>query len=489
MKIKELLKEIEFQCLQGNLEEEITGFCQDNRSVEKGDLFVCIAGARFDTHNCIDDIAKKGAKLIVVERKVTTEVEGVTIVLVSDTRRVLPLIAAAYYGHPADKLTTIGVTGSKGKTTTTHMLADMLRSAGYKVGTIGTNGAIFGDNIVELNNSTPDPQQIQMYLSMMVKAGCTHAVIEVSSQGMKQHRVDGFTFDYSIFTNISTGDHIGPNEHKDFEEYLYCKAMLLEHSKLGFVNMDDEHCKDLLKYITKPVKFFGENKVANIVISNVKKVFEHGQPGIVFETSNELKGTFYVNLPGEFNSKNALAAISVANEIGVSIEEINDALGHMNIKGRLDMVYRSPKFSVCVDFAHNGFSTRNLLVALREYKPKRLVCVFGADGNRSKHRRYEMGEASGNLADLSIITAGHNRFESFEDILKDIHVGMDKTTGSYLVIPNRKEAIKYAIEHAEEGDLITIIGLGHETYQEENGMKYPHSDTEYVKQVIKGLGL
>ena len=272
MKIKELLKEIEFQCLQGNLEEEITGFCQDNRSVEKGDLFVCIAGARFDTHNCIDDIAKKGAKLIVVERKVTTEVEGVTIVLVSDTRRVLPLIAAAYYGHPADKLTTIGVTGSKGKTTTTHMLADMLRSAGYKVGTIGTNGAIFGDNIVELNNSTPDPQQIQMYLSMMVKAGCTHAVIEVSSQGMKQHRVDGFTFDYSIFTNISTGDHIGPNEHKDFEEYLYCKAMLLEHSKLGFVNMDDEHCKDLLKYITKPVKFFGENKVANIVISNVKSI-------------------------------------------------------------------------------------------------------------------------------------------------------------------------------------------------------------------------
>ena len=167
---------------------------------------------------------------------------------------------------------------------------------------------------------------------------------------------------------------------------------------------------------------------------------------------------------------------------------MNQALNHMNIKGRIDMVYRGA-FSVCVDFAHNGYSTRNLLEALREYRPKRLVCVFGADGNRSKSRRYEMGEASGKLADLSIVTAGHNRYERFEDILKDIHVGLDKTMGSYIVIPDRKQAIRYAIEHAREGDVITIIGLGHESYQEENGIKYPHSDTEFVKQVIQELGL
>ena len=168
---------------------------------------------------------------------------------------------------------------------------------------------------------------------------------------------------------------------------------------------------------------------------------------------------------------------------------MNRALTHLNIKGRIDMVFQNDKFSVCVDFAHNGYSTRNLLEALREYRPKRIVCVFGADGNRSKSRRYEMGEASGRLADLSIVTAGHNRWETFEDIAKDIQVGLAKTTGSYIIIPNREDAIRYAIEHAEQGDMITIIGLGHETYQEENGKKYPHSDTEFVKRVIHELKL
>ena len=488
VKIKNLFERIEHICLQGDMNGEITGFCQDNRKVQAGDLFVCIAGARFDTHNCIDDIVARGAKLIIVERQVKAP-EGVCVVLVADTRKAVPLLAAAYYNYPAEKLITVGITGSKGKTTTTHMLADILRAAGYQTATIGTNGAIIGEDIYELNNTTPDPQEVQMYLSMMVKAGCTHAVIEVSSQGMKQHRVDGILFDYGVFTNISEGDHIGPNEHKDFEEYLTCKAMLIEHSKLGFVNKDDKHIDAFMKKISKPVRFFGYDQAADYIASDVEKTFTNGNPGISFHVNGKCQADIVVNLPGDFNVMNALAAVSVAHAIGVEEEAMNKALGHLNIKGRIDMVYRSDKFSVCVDFAHNGYSTRNLLEALREYRPKRLVCVFGADGNRSKSRRYEMGEASGRLADLSIITAGHNRWEKFEDILTDIHVGLDKTPGSYIVIPKRQEAIRYAIEHAEEGDLITIIGLGHETYQEENGVKYPHSDTEFVRQVIKELGL
>lgn len=488
MKIKTLLERLEYTLLQGSLDDTITGISHDNRQVSPGDAFLCITGARFDAHDFVADVAAKGAALIIVEKDVPMP-ESVTIVKVESTRLAAPLLACAFYGYPAEKLITVGITGSKGKTTTTHMLADMLRAQGFETGTIGTNGAIFGDKLFELNNSTPDPMEIQMYLAMMVKHGCTHAVIEVSSQGMKQHRVDGFTFDYGIWTNISEGDHIGGIEHKDFAEYLYCKAMLIEHSKLGFVFRDDPHTDAFMKHITVPVRFFGYGETSDCIIYHVEKTFENNTPGFTFSAKGDFAGSYAIHMPGSFNVTNAMAAICAAEKLGVSNEAINEALTHLNIKGRIDMVYRGEKFSVCVDFAHNGYSTRNHLAALREFRPKRIVCVFGADGNRSKSRRYEMGEASGLLADFSIVTAGHNRYETFEQILADIHVGLDKTGGAYIVIPNREDAIRYAIEHAEEGDLITIIGLGHETYQEENGVKYPHSDTEFVKRVIKELGL
>ena len=489
MKIREILERIPFQCLQGSLDGEITGYCHDNRQVKPGDMFICIKGARFDTHDCVEDVAKKGARMIVVQKPVTV-LADVTVILVEDTRRASAFLAAAFYGHPAERMTVVGVTGSKGKTTVTHMLADILRAFGRQVGTLGTNGAVIGENIYELNNTTPDAQEVQMYLRMMADAGCTHAVVEVSSQGLKQHRVDGFTFDYGIWTNISEGDHIGPNEHKDFEEYLYCKAQLLQHSRQAFVHVDDVHVEQLMKYVTVPVIYYGYGERADYRAEQVEKTYDEvsGEPGISFHVSGRMNGQFHVNMPGEFNVMNALAAVSAADVMGVSHDAMEQALSHMNIKGRIDMVYRGA-FSVCVDFAHNGYSTRNLLEALREYRPKRLVCVFGADGNRSKSRRYEMGEASGRLADLSIVTAGHNRYETFEDILKDIHVGLDRTAGSYIVIPKREDAIRYAVEHAEAGDVIAIIGLGHETYQEENGRKYPHSDTEFVKRVIREMGL
>ncbi len=489
MKLVQLLEYIPYEVLTGSTEVEIARLARDNRDVKAGDLFICIRGARFDTHNCVAQIAEKAAA-VVVERQVDIPADcKATVILVPDTRKAEAFLEAAYYGHPAEKMVMIGVTGSKGKTTTTHMLADILRADGHKVGTIGTNGAIIGDKIYELTNTTPAACDIQMYLSMMVKEGCDVAVVECSSQGLMQHRVGGFTFDYGIFTNISTGDHIGPNEHKDFDDYLYCKGMLIRNSKMGFVNQDDPFTAKMLETIHTPVKTFGRQNTADYYATGFGKTFEEGEPGIEFDVNGLYEDHIQVNFPGEFNVGNAMAAISVAHHMKASPEAIKYALTHMKITGRIDMVYRSDKFSVCVDFAHNGYSTRNLLEALREYRPKRLVCVFGADGNRSKHRRYEMGEASGRLADLSIITSGHNRWETFEAILKDIHVGLDKTTGSYIIIPDRKEAVRYAIEHAQEGDVITIIGLGHEHYQEENGIMYPYSDTEYVLGLIEELKL
>lgn len=500
-RIAELLEGMEYEWLRGeNPEMPISGLTHDNREIQAGDLFVCIAGARFDTHTILDKIAAAGAAAAVVSQEVSAEElpEQFGIIRVADSRLAAAQLAAAWYSHPARQLQQIiGVTGSKGKTTVTHMLADILRAEGYEVGTIGSNGAIIRGEIHELSNTTPDAMEVQMYLAKMVNCGCDIAVVECSSQGLMQHRVSGFTFDYGIFTNISEGDHISPTEHKDFEEYLRCKAMLLQNSRRAAVFSQDAHTPELLECLGERAEneiiLYGleQNDDGKRLLYNkycaggIEKIYENGRPGQRFHlTGGGYDMTVALNLPGDFNVTNALAAISVAAELHVSPEAISRTMANLSIKGRLDIVYSDERFAVCVDFAHNGYSTRNLLEALREYRPKRLVCIFGADGNRAKSRRYEMGEASGRLADLSIVTSGHNRWERFEEILADIMTGLGPTGGSYLVIPDRKEAIRYAIEHVQQGDMITVIGLGHETYQEENGVKYPYSDTEYVLSVI-----
>ncbi|MGI6106703.1 MAG: Mur ligase family protein [Lachnospiraceae bacterium] len=551
MKIKDLIRGIPCTWLAGDPETEVTGICHDNRKMRQGDAFICVAGARFDTHTLIGQIAEAGASLIVVEKDVPLP-RGAAAVRVEDSRLACPLLAAAFYGHPAEKMKTVGITGSKGKTTTAHMAAQMLRCAGKTVGTIGTNGAIMPDRperneipgadrktchpcgetpgsvVYELDNTTPDPIELQMYLAMMAKAGCTHAVIEVSSQAMKQHRVDGFIFDCGIWTNIEEGDHIGPNEHKDFAEYLRCKAGLINHSRIGFVNCDDPHLDAFLRYVNlsdgsdgrpKRLWYFGTSQKADFRLSGFRETFDENEkrPGIAFDvTLREPAGgepaeggekaadagdggtrTEHLTaaFPGKFNMYNAAAAFCAADRMGVPVSAVNEGLNRLKIRGRFDIVFDNGHFRVCVDFAHNGYSTRNHLSALREYRPRRIVCVFSADGNRSVYRRTEMGEASALLADFSIVTEGHNRFETFEAICSDILKGIESAEkqmghkACYWVIPNRETAIRYAIENAQEGDFITILGLGHESYQEENGKKYPHADIEYVRKVCAELGL
>ncbi|MCR4672820.1 MAG: UDP-N-acetylmuramoyl-L-alanyl-D-glutamate--2,6-diaminopimelate ligase [Lachnospiraceae bacterium] len=507
MKSSELLKDIPFRMLCGSLDREVTGLCADTRSVSGGDVFICIKGARFDSHSQIARIAEADPALIVVSEEWTggngaavKEVSGANIVAVADTREAKAFIAAAFYGYPSKKLTVIGITGSKGKTTSAHMITSILEKAGFVTGLIGTNGAFTGQNITEssganrehyteasysLANTTPDSEEMQKYLAEMVRNGCTHAVIECSSQGLMLHRCDAIDFAYGIFTNIEHGDHVGPNEHSSFEEYLYCKGLLLKKSRTAIVNRDNEHTAELLADVETPVIYYGESEGSDYRISQVADASVAGTPGTAFRVSGRLEDSFEVDLPGTFNAWNALAAIAVTNELGISREAMKDALSAISIKGRLEMVYSSPELSICVDFAHNGYSTRNLLTALRKYEPKRLVCVFGADGNRAVSRRIEMGEASGSLADLSIITSGHNRWETFDQILPWIKQGIDPTHGEYIVIPDREEAIRHAVYEHEDGDLVAIIGLGHENYQEANGVKRLYSDREFALRTVK----
>lgn len=511
MKSQELLKDIPYRLICGDLESEVTGICADTRNVSAGDVFICIKGVRFDSHSKIAEIARMKPALIVVSEEWAganfpadmesgTELSGANIAAVADTREAKAFIAAAFYGNPSGKLTVIGITGSKGKTTSAHMITSILEKAGFKTGLIGTNGAFTGQNITEssgmnrehyteasysLANTTPDSDEMQKYLAEMVDNGCTHAVIECSSQGLMLHRCDAIDFRYGIFTNIEHGDHVGPNEHSSFEEYLFCKGLLLKKSRTAIVNRDNEHTSQLLADVETPVIFYGHTDESDYRISQVEDTYEDGAPGIAFHVSGKLEGDFEVDLPGTFNAENALAAVAVCSELGISTGAMKEALSGISIKGRLEMVYTSPELSICVDFAHNGYSTGNLLKALRSYRPKRLVCVFGADGNRAVSRRIEMGEASGSLADLSIITSGHNRWETFDQILPYIKQGIDPTGGKYIVIPDREEAIRHAIFEHEDGDLITIIGLGHENYQEANGVKRLYSDREFALRTVR----
>lgn len=526
MRIERLFENVPYVLLQGAPDAEVTGICHDTRTVRPGDAFVCVKGARFDTHDMVGEIAAAGAALIVVDRDVELP-QDVAVARVDDTRAVTSELAAAFYGHPANKMVTVGITGSKGKTTTTHMLADILRAGGHVTGTIGTNGAIMprtdvdlavvpgasdfedidcvetpGYLCYELANTTPDAIELQMYLAMMVASGCTHVVIEVSSQAMKLHRVDGITFDYGIWTNIEEGDHVGPGEHASFEEYVSCKAALINRSRMGFLNADDPHYEEFRSHVTLPAErlFTFGGPGADCRGTNLAPLFDPATTllgtGFSFEDTTGVRDgvrNLQVNLPGDFTMYNAMAAVCVADQLGVSDADINRALTHLRIRGRFDLVWNKGGVRVCVDFAHNGFSTRNHLQALRAYHPERVVCVFGADGNRSVYRRTEMGEASARYADLSIVTAGHNRWETFEAICCGILKGIETAEASlghsvkWMVIPDRKDAIRYAIENARPGDFITILGLGHENYQEERGIKQRHSDIIYARALCQEL--
>lgn len=484
MKLSKLLEKIDFEILKGSLGTEITQLVYDSRKAVEGCAFLCISGTRNDAHEYIPSAVEKGAAAIIVEKKVEVEAD-VTVIYVSSARKALAYMSAAYFDYPADKMTTIGITGTKGKTTTSYMVKKILEDSGRKVGLIGTNGAWIAGKHYPTRNTTPESYELEAYFSEMVKAGCEFMVMEVSSQGIKMDRVAGFDFDYAMFTNISP-DHIGPDEHADFAEYLDCKRQLLRMCKVGFVNRDDEHYQEMIQGHTCQLYSYGEAEDAAIRMEEIDYVKHHGFLGLSFAIESEKTGKLHVkvNMPGYFNAVNALAAVSVCSFIGVTEEAINQALEEVRVDGRMEIVYTSHDKTVIIDYAHNAVSMESLLKTLRSYEPKRLVVVFGCGGNRSRLRRYEMGEIGGKMADLAIITADNSRFEKVEDIIEDIKIGMHKTDGKYLVIPDRREAIGYSIQHAEEGDMICIIGKGHEDYQEIEGVRYPFSDRQVAEEFL-----
>ena len=485
VKLNKLLERLDYEVVQGSDEIEITTLINDSRKVENGSAFVCISGAVSDGHKFIPDVAAKGAAAVIVEREAEAP-ENVTVIRVKDTRYALALMSAAYFGYPAEKLKVIGITGTKGKTTTTYMIKSILDSVGYNVGLIGTIEAIIGDKRIPAANTTPESYTIQQYFAQMAEAGCDCVVMEVSSQGLMLHRTAGIPFEIGIFTNLGK-DHIGPNEHKDFDDYKRCKGLLFKQCRLGIANVDDKYFHDVFQGATCRTETFGFSEEADLRAENVQLVSRPGYLGVAYHVAGLMDFDVEIDIPGTFSVYNSLTAISVCRHFNVPVEKIKDALKKAKVKGRIEMIKVSDEFTLMIDYAHNAMSLESLLTTLKEYNPKRLVCLFGCGGNRSKDRRYEMGEVSGRLADLTIITSDNPRFEEPQAIIDDIKIGIGKTDGKYVEICDRKEAIKYAIENGQPGDVIVLAGKGHEDYQEIKGVKYPMDERVLIAEVLEEL--
>lgn len=482
MKLKELFEGIKYTLIKGDIETEINDIVYNSRKAKDGILFMAIPGSVVDGHDYIKDAIKNGAKVILISKDIEIS-EDVTVIKVEDTRKILSKLSMRLFRYPQSKLKTIAITGTKGKTTTSFMIKRILEEAGYKCGLIGTTGVYIGDKVYPAKNTTPESYETIRYMDEMVKKKMDFMVMEVSSQALKYDRVNDIIFDFGIFTNL-TQDHIGENEHPNMEDYILSKAKLFNQCNHGIFNIDDNHFYDMVQGGDASINTYGYDERADLRVKDIKLLRDKRFIGIELTTDGLVKDTFKISSPGKFSSYNALAAILTTHMLGIDDKFIKEALADFHVKGRVEPVHVSDDFTLLIDYAHNGVSTESILSTIRDYDPGRIVTIFGCGGNRSKDRRYEMGEMAGKYSDFCIITEDNNRYEEFDDIAKDILVGMHKTNCEYIIIPDRKEAIKYAIVNGKKGDIIMLIGKGHEDYKEIKGKRYPFDERVVIKEIL-----
>ena len=488
MKLYDLLRDVEYTVVrEGN--PEISDIIYDSRKVSPGTAFAALKGAAADGHKYACSAIDKGAAALVISDDLDFDIpDGVAVVKTDDTRLALALMSRAFFNYPERELKTVAITGTKGKTTTAAMIAEIFEQAGIKAGTIGTLGIVYGGNTYKTDNTTPESYEIQKAMRNMADAGVKAFVIEASSIGLKASRLAGMTFDAAVFTNFSN-DHIGGVEHKDMAEYLYCKSLLFRQCRNAAANIDDPAWEKITADFEGNILTYGFSEGAKLRAKNDRLLSDNGFIGVHFETEGLKNLSPDVGVPGKFNAYNALAAISAVSFFDIPDKAILDGLKIAHVKGRVEPVKVPGNYSLLIDYAHNALSMENVLTTLRQYKPNRLITMFGAGGNRPKVRRYEMGETSGRLSDLSVITEDNSRFEDVMDIIADIKTGLSKTDGKYVVVPNRKEAIRYCMKNAEDGDIIVLAGKGHEDYQEIKGVKYHMDERELIAEIIEEEGL
>ena len=453
MELKKILVGLEGLKAKGNLDLDITGLESNSKNIKEGYMFIAIKGYSVDGHDYINNAIEAGAKVVMVQegcdlKKIKLPAD-VTIIMAKDTREALAICSCNFYGNPSRKFKLIGVTGTKGKTTTTYMIKEILEKAGHKVGLIGT---------------------IATYLNG-----------KMISQSLKLHRVDGCNFDIVVFTNFSE-DHISEKEHPDMKDYFESKLKLFKMCDNGIINVDDLQ-------VSKIPRLLPENKIMTYGIDNYCEVLAKDititNSYVDFRVKvSDRNERVKVDIPGRFSVYNALAAICVAKKLGIASDKVIEALAEIKVPGRSEMVPNKKEIPIMIDYAHSPESLQNILSAVKSYTRGRVISVFGCGGDRDKGKRPLMGEISGKIADFTFITTDNPRTEEPEEIVKEIEEGMKKTNGKYKVVVDRKEAIKEAIEMANKLDIIVLAGKGHEPYQEINGTKYPFDERIIVKEII-----
>lgn len=482
MLLKYLLEDLDYESL-GEVNKEINKIEYNSKKVEKGDVFVAIEGTVEDGTKYIKEAIELGATCVIVEKNKEIEAdENVTVIKVENTRKVLALISAKYYGNPASKLRIIGVTGTKGKTTTCYMIRDIMLAAKKKIGMIGTIYNTYADKKIESYRTTPESLDLQKLLKDMVDAGMEYVVMEVSSHALELYRVYGIKFEISVFTNLAR-EHL--DFHKDMDNYLKAKAKLFASSIFGVINADDIYTPKLLKQINCKYVKYGLDNEANISATDVK--VNNNYVDFKMYINKQLQ-TITVNIPGKYTVYNAMAAIAVTSMLGAQMEDVLLGLSQTVVPGRSEIVPIGKSFAVLIDYAHNPSSLEAILVNTKKYVKGRVILVFGCGGNRDTTKRAKMGEIAGNYADFTVITTDNPRDEKPAKIAKDIEEGISKTRGLYKVIENRKQAIEFAMRIAWKNDTVILAGKGHETYQElAKGKKIHFDEREVVKSAAKKM--
>lgn len=458
----------------------INDIVYDSRKAKPGVLFVCLRGAITDGHKYAMDVYEKGCRIFLCEEELLLPSDSIQIIK-KDTRLELAKISAEFYGYPADKLKLIGITGTKGKTSVVSLIYNALNRAGEKTGCINTIGITIDGVRTPTINSTPESYELHKSFAAMVEYGCEYAVMEVSSQAYKKHRVHGLEFDIGIFMNLSNDDHIGGIEHADFDEYKLCKSKLFNHSKVSVINIDDEYAGDMIKSSSNGnIVTYGINNEADYIASDISLWRDKNMFGIRYLLNKD--HVINVKTPGLFTVYNSLAAISVIDILDIDIKYAIDTLRFDSVPGRFEIVDALPYATFIIDYAHNELSLRNVLETIRKYEPKRLICLFGSVGGRTELRRGGLGRIAGELADFCIITSDNPNYEKPLDIMYDIERGLktNKNPCPYVMIPDRAEAIEYAVKNAMDGDIILLAGKGHEDYQLIDGENVPFSERDLI---------
>ena len=479
MKLKELLEGIEVLDATADMEMEIPHVSYDSRATQPGDLFVAMTGFAADGHAFIGKAMAAGASAVLYQKQ--PEDPAVPYVRVADSRRALAEVGANFFGHPADSMTMVGVTGTNGKTTTTYLLKSILeQAAGAKVGLIGTNQNMIGEEIIPTERTTPESFELQRLFAQMRDAGCTHVVMEVSSHALALDRVYGVHYAVGIFTNL-TQDHL--DFHKTMEAYCDAKAILFRNCDAGVCNADDPWTERLLKDATCRKFSYAEQAAADLRAENVCLEADH----VAFDAVTKEKSVpIRVNIPGGFMVYNTLDVLGAALMLGIPLEKSADVLARVpHVKGRVEVVPTPGKdYTVLIDYAHSPDGLENVLTSVKGFAKGRTIALFGCGGDRDKTKRPKMGKIAAEIADFVVVTTDNPRTEKPGDIIADILPGMQDSDTPHVVVEDRIEAIHWAMDHAEPGDVIVLCGKGHETYQEVNHVKHHMDEREIVADYL-----